>query len=185
MYTDLDLRKKAIDLLGNNVGPEQAALAIGVSVSRISQLLAEDDVVAAVTERRLANVQGGIDRDKSYDSMEDILIKKLKGSIPLLVRPMEIVRALESVNKANRTTSGPVAGTTINQQVVNLTLPAKITANFVINNTRQVVEVGGKTMVPMQSSNLGNLVEKAKELVAPIAEAATPRNPNDIRAEDL
>ena len=59
--------------------PEQTASAVGLSVSRISQLLSDPEFSAQVAELRFNNLQKHNERDSAYDTMEEKLLKKLEN----------------------------------------------------------------------------------------------------------
>lgn len=152
---------RALSLLGSGVNPEQVASALGVSASRISQLLANKEFADQVASLRYDNLQKHNSRDDSYDSLEDTLLEKLQKSLPLMFRPNDILKALQVVNGAKRRgQSVPTQGSG-HQTIVSLTLPTMITQQFVTNAVNQVVSAGDQDLVTMQSGNLLAMSEKA------------------------
>src|SRR3989442_56905 len=93
---------RALSLLGQGLGPEIVAAAVGASVSRISQLLSAPEFSAQVAELRYENLAKHNTRDNAYDSLEDTLIEKLKDCLPYMMRPMEILKAIQVINAAKR-----------------------------------------------------------------------------------
>jgi hypothetical protein len=158
---------RALKLLGQGFSPEVVASSIGVSVSRISQLLSEDEFAKKVTELRFMSLSKHNERDGSYDEIEDQLIKKLKDVIPYMMKPMEIVHALTRINAAKRRGSGVASNITEQQTVVSITLPTQIINNFVVNSNNQITKVGERNLVTIQSGNMASLLEKAKQNVLP------------------
>ena len=160
--------ERALKLLGQGISPEATAAACGVSVSRISQLLSDEDFASKVAALRYEALQKHNAQDSEYDEIESALTQKFKESIPLMMRPMEILKGLQVINaQKRRGTSAPEA-ILEKQQVVNITLPSVIVNNFTnlevkTNIHNQVVQVGNRDLTTMQS---GTLLQSHKEKVA-------------------
>ena len=153
------VEEKAIALLGTGVSAEQTASALGVSASRISQLLSEEVFADKVTDLRYKSLQSHNTRDASYDSLEDKLLDKLEKALPLMMRPGEILKALQTVNAAKRRGQSAPQQVTASQTVISLVLPTQITQMFSTNTHNQVVSAGGQDLLTMQSSHLLSLTE--------------------------
>lgn len=160
---------RALSLLGQGIGPEMVASAVGVSVSRISQLLSDPEFSSAVAELRFKNLSAHNDRDRRYDSLEDKLIDKMEDLIPFMMKPLEVLRAISVINAAKR--RGASAPESITQQntVVNLLMPTQITQIFsaeqrslTLNTNNQVVSAGGQDLVTVQSGRMDALVSAVK-----------------------
>lgn len=159
---------RALKLLGGGHGPEVAATATGVSVSRISQLLSDPEFAAEVSELRFQNLQKHNERDDKYDSMESKLLVTLEDVLPLMMRPMEILKAIQVINAAKR--RGQSAPDTVTHQntVVNLTMPTLIMQQFTTNINNQVIQAGDQTLETIQS---GSMLAAAKAKFAALASA--------------
>jgi hypothetical protein len=149
--------EKALALLGQGLSAEVVASAIGVSASRISQLLSREDFSGKVSELRYEALQSHNVRDGKYDSLEDKLLKKLEGSLPLLMKPVDIMRALKLANEAKRRGAAAPVNAQENTTIVQLVLPKQITQQFALNIDNQVVAAGEQSLVTMQSGELLNL----------------------------
>jgi hypothetical protein len=146
--------ERAIKLLGNGLGPEQVATAIGVTPSRISQLLSDQDFAQAVAELRFQALQRHNEIDGSYDTIEEALIEKLADVLPLMLRPMEILKAIQVINGAKRRGQSAPEQITHQNTVVNLVMPTQIIQKFSINSNNQITNVGTQTLETIQSSSL-------------------------------
>lgn len=153
---------KALELLGQGVSQEQTALALGVSASAISQLMAQDEFAQKVQELRFNNLQSRNIRDATLDKLEDAAIKKLDDLLPMVMKPMEATRILQVVNAAKRRGASAPEHITNTREVVNLTLPVSIVTQFQISTTsdNRVISAGNQELVTIQSHRLGNLLEK-------------------------
>ena len=175
--------EKALVLLGQGLSPEVVGSAVGLSASRISQLLSQDDFKDEVTKARFENLQAHSRRDGELDALEDTLIGKLSSNLGLLFKPMEIVRALQVVNAAKR--RGQSGQQAISQQnvVVQLNLPLAIRNQFVVSSNNQVVKVGqedseegmqelltiqaGRLLKNLEEKNMERLKEGVRKLTTP------------------
>lgn len=157
------LEEKALNLLGSGISAENTASALGVSPSRISQLLAVVAFSDEVSKLRYTALQSHNVRDNRYDSLEDRLIKKLEHSLPLMVKPADIVNALTRVNAAKRRGQSAPQQVVNQQNIVNLTIPTVIADKFAINVNNQVVKAGEQELQTMPSGNLLKQVEDARE----------------------
>ena len=167
---------RALELLGQGIGPEQTASAVGLSTSRISQLLSDPDFSSQVAEKRFHNLQKHNERDSNYDSLEDKLLKKMENCLAFMHKPMEILRAIQIINQAKRRGVSAPDHITQQQTVVTLTMPVTVVNQFKLDGNRQVLEAGQQTLITAQSSHLQDMLKQRKEaqnvLPAPSASAA-------------
>ena len=94
--------ERIISLLGQGLSETTVASAVGVSVSRISQMLSEDSIRERVAELRYTNLASATGRDNKYDTIEDSLLDKLEKSLGMMFRPVEILKALQIINGAKK-----------------------------------------------------------------------------------
>lgn len=165
---------RALALLGQGLGPEMVASAIGVSISRISQLLSETDFAAAVADLRFKNLSKHNERDNRYDLLEDQLIDKMNDLMPFMVRPMEVARVLQIINTAKRRGASAPESITNQQTVVNLIMPTQVYQKFTVNTMNQVVQAGQQQLITVQSGQMANLLDRAKLKEPPRVEHHTP-----------
>lgn len=147
-------RERALALLSTGNPPAVVASILDVDESRISQFLAEESFKTELTEKKFSNMQKHNARDTEADSLEDMLLDKMKNLIPFVNKPMEAARIYQIVNGAKRRgISSPES--VINQQaIVNISLPTKVINNFTVNTVNQVIKAGEQELVTMQSSVL-------------------------------
>lgn len=152
--------ERALTLLGSGLGPEAVATAVGISVSRISQLLSDPEFAAQVSERRFENLQKHNQRDNDYDDIEDRLIKQLSDVLPLMMRPMEILKAIQVINGAKRRGQSAPESITNQQTVVNIVLPTAMIRQFEVNANNQVIKAGAQELLTMQSHSMEGMAKK-------------------------
>ncbi|RLE96743.1 MAG: hypothetical protein DRJ63_10115, partial [Thermoprotei archaeon] len=164
---------KALELLGSGVRAEQVASALGVTPSRIAQLLADESFAAKVAAKRYTALQAHNTRDNTYDTLEDRLLEKLDRAMPLLVKPESILKAITIVNGAKRRGQSAPEQVTSQQTIVQLVLPKVITQKFTTDSNNQVVRAGEQSLITMPSGNLLKRVEEAAAAQLAQKEAAS------------
>lgn len=145
---------RAIELLGSGLSPVPVSQALGVSESTVSQWMSDPEFAAEVTTLRFQSLQQHSKRDNHYDTIEDKLIKQLSDNLPLMQRPMEILKAIQIINGAKR--RGQTAPEQLANQstVVTLLMPVAITQKFTTNVNNQVIVANGQTLETLQSKTL-------------------------------
>lgn len=150
--------ERALKLLGDGFAPEQVASAIGVSPSRISQLLSSESFSQQVAELRYKTLAAHTERDSAYDSLEDQLLQKLKGSLSMLFDPMKIAKLLQIINAAKRRGQSSQEQISAAQTVVQLNMPTQIYQQFVTNINNQVIKAGAQDLITVQSGQMAALL---------------------------
>ena len=148
------MKERALALLGQGIPAVQVAAACGVSESAISQLLADDEFAKQVADLRFTNLQRFNERDSKYDSIEDKLMQKLEQNIPMMFKPMEILKAVQVINSAKRRGSSAPEHTVNQQTIVNVMLPTQIVQKFTVNPQNQVTRAGEQELLTVQSGTL-------------------------------
>jgi len=158
---------RALDLLGQGIGPEQVALALGVTPARISQLISDPIFAEKVFELRYTNLRKHNERDAAYDKIEDLLLEKLKNMLPLMFNPMQVLKAVATINAAKRRGSSTPESIINQQTVVNLVMPVQIVQQYTRNANNQVIRAGETDLVTIQSGSMNTLLDKTKLLPRP------------------
>lgn len=146
---------RALALLGQGVPPAAVANALGVDISRISQLLSQDDFAARVVERKFEQLSKHNERDSAIDSLEDKLLDKLRDCLPFMTRPMEILKSFAVLNAAKR--RGATASSeslSSKQTIIQLNIPQIIIEKFSSNVHNQVVQIGQQSLLTIPSGQL-------------------------------
>lgn len=145
---------RALELLGSGIPPEVVAATLGVSPSRISQLLSEPAFAAQVAELRFASLQKHNTRDSLYDDTEDTLLERLRDCLPLMMRPMEILKAIQIINAAKRRGQSTPEAITAQQTIISLTIPVSVVQKFQTTQNKQVTHAGNQELITIQASTL-------------------------------
>lgn len=148
------LEQKALTLLGQGLSGEVVAAAVGVSASRISQLISNPEFSAAVADLRFQNLSKHSTRDAHYDRIEDQLLEKLENLLPMMYKPFEVLKAIAVINSAKRRGISSPDQLTGSQTVVQLTMPTQIIQNYTTNINNQVIKAGEQDLITIQSSRM-------------------------------
>ncbi len=176
--------ERVISLLGQSLPLETVANAIGITVSRVSQISSDPKCAERISKLRYETLLQHNKRDDSYDAIEDTLLEKLRGSIPLLIRPMEIVKTIQVINMAKR--RGSASEISAPQQmspVVQLTMPTQVVQSFTTNIHNQVISAGSQELITIPSGNMQNLLKAHQSL--PGNNPSIGNNPNESAQKQL
>lgn len=168
---------RALKLLGDGINPAQVAAAVGLSDSRISQLLSDPEFATQVTELRYQSLVAHNQRDLKYDTIEDLLLEKLKDLLPMMFKPMDIIRAITAINSAKRRGASAPDSLTQKAEVINLVMPTQIINHFSLNPQGQVIRAGEQELVTIPSASLSNLVQNARKEITHVIESNSASPP--------
>jgi len=158
--------ERALTLLGQGIAPETVAASLGVSAARISQLLSDENFAAQVASLRYESLARHNERDNKYDQMEDDLLERMKDCLPLMHRPMEILKAISVINAAKRRGASTPDSIMNKQEVISLTIPIQIINKFQTNMQGQVTTIESEntqhSLLTIQSSSLDSLLKAKK-----------------------
>lgn len=146
-------------LLGRGASNKDVAEELGLTPSAVTQLAAKPEVAQKIEEAQATQLALSTKIDESYDRIEEKLLTQLERTIPLLMRPGEIAKVLQTVNGAKRRGAGHRASEEGPARILNLNIPIALQTKFVVNSANQVIEAGAQTLVTMPSSNISKMAE--------------------------
>ena len=155
-------KDQAKELLGAGLQNVVVANALGVSESLVSQWLSDETFAAEVQKLKLQNLTEANTRDRKWNSLEDQLLEKLEGLLPMIVNPMAVIQALKAVNGAVRRSAPKELAGVAQSTHVHLHMPALLAAKFVVNPTNQVIEVDGRSVATMPANAVVAEMNKRK-----------------------
>lgn len=154
------LEDRAATLLGSGLPPATVAASLGCTESYLSQLLSTEVFAARVATLRYEALAKHNTRDASYDAMEDDLLERLRDCLPLMHKPMEILKAIQIINAAKRRGTSTPEAILEKQEVVKLVMPVQIIQKFTTNIQNQVIQAGSQELLTISS---GTLAAQMKE----------------------
>lgn len=124
--------EKIKELLGNGLSNEIVATAVGVSVSYISQLMADEQFSAEVISLRTLALTDATVRDRSWDGLETKMLNNLHELVDsrMIYKVNDVVKVLAIANNAKRRGATSQDALTTHKTVVQLTLPAVIVRQY-------------------------------------------------------
>lgn len=163
----MDTKEQVLYLLSStSMGTVEIAQTLGVSPAVVSQLKGDPEFMQKVAERRTTVGLAQIRRDEKIDSLEDKALERMEKVLPLMFKPMEVLKAVQVINGLHRRSQQKEVlpgGTAEGNQVVSITLPKhtkEATVQVKFNTNNEIVEVEGRQMVNMPS---GEVLKKLEE----------------------
>lgn len=163
--------EQAIELLGKKVPAAHVCTATGLSPSYLHEMMQDEMFMGRIVSIQTTKLHKATVRDESYNRIEDKLLERLEAQIPGLVDPEKTAKVLKIVNSAVRRGSGEVNGgeTHVTNNVVQLTMPDHLLKMFqnqnseiVLNENKEVVQVGNTQLGRMDSTKLLGAIEAEK-----------------------
>lgn len=175
----MDTRERVKALLSSGVSQAQAASAIGVEESYVSQLMAEDEFRREVQEGRAGLAIKHVETDKSIDEIESKAWKKVDALLPLQTDLMKVLKVAQIANAAKRKAEAAAAVNAQPATVVALNLPNVQAVQIVLSTDRQVVEVAGRPLQTLPSSSVQKLLQDRR--TTKLLDDSTPLIPRETR----
>lgn len=159
-------RDKVKNLLARGASPTMVSQMLGCTPQAISMMLAEESFAQSVIEARFAQEQRHVDHDERLDALEETIITNLEASIGFCFKPEVLMRALQIVNGAKRRATSELdrQASVAPREVVVLSLPP-VMANAIKMNARgEVIQVGQREMVTLDTNSFQRLASEHKTL---------------------
>jgi hypothetical protein len=141
--------ERVAQLLASGIAAGAVAEAVGCDPSYISQLTARPEFSERIAHHKANRVLANAAKDSKIEDLEQLALNKLERLLPMesnATRVAKIFQVLNSARKSNDTPTGQTTGTT-----VTLNLPEAATVHFKLTQDNQVIEIEGRSMVPMPS----------------------------------
>ncbi len=162
------MEDRIIELLGSGVPPSVVATTVGCDPSYISQLMDREEVAARVAELRAEKAAEHIQHDENIHDLEKMALERIGKLLPMQTDLMKVTKVFQVLNSAKKSSDHGVLGNSnAPGTIVTLELPAAAHVTFKLTPDKQVVEVQGRSMVPMPSHMVAAKLreKKAQELL--------------------
>jgi hypothetical protein len=116
--------------------------------------MAEDAFRDQVLELRAVALTAATERDRKTDTLEERALSKLDAMLDWVTKPGDMLKFFQVLNAAKRRGTTATDNLVINQQIVNLQLPANALQKLVMDARGEVVEIDGQSMLTMQPATL-------------------------------
>jgi uncharacterized protein YoaH (UPF0181 family) len=162
------MKERIIEFLAQGMSPTQTASIVGVSASYISQLRKEPEFLQLVEDKKKEffaseNVEDKVLNNK-YAAVEHAILNQLESQLayaelPALTRALEVVGNRQE-KRFQRMHPASIPQVGVNVNVLQLTLPshaAQALPAYSLNEKKEVVAIGDRTMSPLSSEGVKNL----------------------------
>lgn len=151
-------KEHILSLLSQGIPASAVAAAAGVSESYVSQLRADPELSALITTATVETAQRDLAFDNTLERAELMALEKIEKNLPFanMGQAMAAFKILNSARKRKDAFTATVDQST--SITVNLTLPASAAAKYVVNNSNEIVEVDGQTMITATATSLDSLL---------------------------
>jgi hypothetical protein len=149
------VKERIIELAGANVPPGIIASTVGCDPSYVTQVLSEEAAQDRVMELRGERAVELLERDSNIDEIQDLALARIKNLVPMQSDVMKLTRVFQVMNAARKASDHGINPSSQGQgATVVLELPADANVHFKLTSDRQVIEVEGRSMVPMPSQQV-------------------------------
>lgn len=177
---------RILNILIGGATQEQAAKAVGVDPSYVSQLCAEEDFQLQIVQGIQSDIEKSVTIDQTYLEIEAALVKKLKELCSWMTTGDQVLKALRYVNEAKRKTQSYIPNTGVggnNQEgttshVTTIIVPTFIQQHFTVTPNREIVGINDQPLVTLNSKQLNTMVQNSKTQQLPKPEAMKIKVPN-------
>jgi hypothetical protein len=159
--------ERAIELLSSGIEQHAVASALGVTESRISQILANPLFASKLAELKYEQLKKHNDTDNKYDALEKKVLAQLERTLALVMDPMKLARILTVLNSAKRRGASAPDSLVRTKSTVRLNISTQVLARFAVNGANQVVQasIGSDTqdLVTIQSGSVQRLLNESSK----------------------
>lgn len=168
------MREKIVELLIAGVQNKNIAEAVGCDPSYISQVAEEEK--DRIGEGRATKAIAHAEHDDTLDATEAKVLKRLNRTVDTITDPIKLAVVFSKLNAAHRRSATHLPQTPTGS-VVQIELPEVAQVAIRITSNNQVVEVAGRSMLPMQANQVNAMLaaQKSKRQATELLEAPTPQ----------
>lgn len=171
-------REYIISALRSGFSDSQIADALGVTQSAVSQLIDSHGLrETASANSRFATI------DEKLNSIEEKALDGLDKQVRFVHDPMKLLKIVTGINNAKRRSlaEGKSVIQNNNVQLVQISLPQHLREEVKLNAQNQVVAVGDRDLVTIQSGKLlKEVAPNTEQLPAPGAKDETSREKTTV-----
>lgn len=175
------MEEKIIELLGAGVKPSVVAASVGCDPSYVSQLMEKEEVAARVQDLRAQAAAEMVGKDKDITDIEQLALNRIKTLLPMQTNLALVTKVFQAMNGARKSTDiGLAQAGAQPSAIVSLSLPAASEVFLKITTDNQVVEIAGRSMVPLPSNQVAQKLRE-KQAVR-LLESTVSRGPDAVPA---
>lgn len=147
--------KYIVNCLASNFTITQIAQALGVTPSAIDQAIEAHELKHLAQLAMFHRNSKITNIDNMLDNIEHKALQNLEKACNYLQDPMKLMRIADFANKAKRRSIPSQGGSSDNIAVAIVQLPARVLeSKFIFDRNNQAVEIDGRALVSMPSTQL-------------------------------
>lgn len=159
------MKERIIELLGEGVPPSVVAQSVGCDPSYVSQICEQEDVIARIQDLRAQRAAEMVGKDRDINDIEQLALNRIKTLLPMQTDLMKITKVFATMNGARKSTDiGLAQAGNQPSTVVSLSLPAAAEVFLRLTTDNQVVEIAGRSMVPLPSAQVASKLREKQAL---------------------
>lgn len=150
-------KTRVASFLAQGVGVTEIALAVGCDPSYITQLKTDPEVVTLITEHRAAMTAEDVAFDATLERSEQRALEQVEAKLPF-ANFGQSLQAFKVLNSARKRRDGPEDNAS-NVTTVVLVLPERHLPKYITNQSNEIIEVEGRTMITATPKSLEKTLE--------------------------
>lgn len=160
------VEERVISLLGKGHPTSVVAATLGITEGRVSQIVAQPGVADDISVLRFQALAKYENIDSTYDELESKMQEKLRKSLPMMIKPDQILKGVQILNAAKRRSPAPVEEAAGAREIVRISVPAAFKGKFAVafNSDGQAIQAGDQTLHTASLGELPALAAKQKSL---------------------
>ena len=178
------MEEKIIELLGAGVRPSVVAASVGCDPSYVSQMMEKEEVAARVQHLRAERAAEMVGKDNDINDIEQLALNRIKMLLPMQTNLALVTKVFSAMNGARKSTDmGLAQAGTQPGTIVSLQLPAAAEVFLRVTSDNQVVEIAGRSMVPLSSNQVAQKLREQQ--AAKLLESTTTKGLSAVPAMPL
>lgn len=170
------MEQRIVELLGAGLSQSVVAQSVGVDASYVSQVATAN--AETIEQARAARAAEYVEHDNSIHALEKLALERLGKMLPLTSDVMKLTKVFQVLNSARRSLDhGMAAAGATPATIVSIELPPAAQLHFKLTADQQVIEVEGRSMVPMPSHQVAAQLRAQKAARLLEHSTALPRMP--------
>jgi hypothetical protein len=173
------MKDQVIHWLARGFQPVKVAEIVGCTAAYVSQIQAAADYTDLLAEEKK-----GIERSKQADEIEEEYIK-LESSVVAQAKDnlafadfrdlTQMMSALIQRRQKSTVSAGSIVSNVQNNKTFILQVPASVVPELMLNENKEIIAIGGKTLAPMPATGVRELFNAIED----------KRKAAKIKVEDL
>lgn len=157
------MKEQIADLLIQGIPHGIVAETVGCDPSYVTQVSQEEVIAQQIAEARAKRASKMVKHDNVIHEIEDIALDRIKRMLPNVSDIMKVTRVFDVMNKARRAGDHGMQGQSVQaDEVIALRLPTTAKFKLTMTTDRQIIEVEGRSMVPLPSAVVAQKLRDAK-----------------------